>query len=156
MDYNFMDFINFINKEILNVIDVKGNFVKVETTTKDYLNKRGKRKGATHIFTLKDSRLVGESPVIFNITVLDVGNVYLYINKQKRATEKDNSFIAFKHLFFLWVANFIEETKANFKFADDSKGQFLERYTPNNIKKLGLEEKKIFYRTKFNKGDKTC
>lgn len=153
---SFMDFINFINKEVLNVVDVKGDYVKVETSTKDYLNKRGKKKGTTHIFNLKDSKIVGESPVIVNVSVLDVGNVYLYINIQKQATEKDNSFVAFKHRFFLWVVNFVEENKANFKFTADSVGQCLERYTPDNIKKLGLEEKKIFYRTKFNKGEKTC
>ena len=156
MQNSFIGFINFINKEVLNVVDVKGNYVKIEPKTKDYFNKRGKKKGTTHIFTLKDSRVLGESPVIFNITVLDVGNVYLYINKQKKATEKDNSFIAFKYRFFLDVVNFVENHKANFKFTEDSTGQSLERYTPANIIKLGLEEKKIFYRTKFNKGEKTC
>lgn len=156
MQNSFMDFINFINKEILNVVDVKGDYVKVETSTKDYLNKRGKKKGTTHIFTLKDSKIVGESPVIVNISVLDASNIYLYINIQKQPGEKDNSFIAFKHRFFWWVANFVEENKQNFKFTADSKEQCLEKYTPDNIKKLGLEEKKIFYRTKFNKGEKTC
>jgi hypothetical protein len=153
---NFIGFINFINKEVLNVVDVKGNYVKIEPKTKDYLNKRGKKKGTTHIFTLKDSRIVGESPVIFNITVLDAGNVYLYINKQKQAGEKDNSFVAFKYRFFLDVVNFVEENKANFKFTANSKEQCLEQYIPDNVKKLGLEENKIYYRTKFNKGEKKC
>ena len=156
MQNSFMGFINFINKEVLNVVDVKCNYVKIEPKTKDYLNKRGKKKGTTHIFTLKDSRIVGESPVIVNISVLDANNVYLYINIQKQATEKDNSFIAFKYRFFLDVVNFVEENKANFKFTEDSTGQCLETYTPANIIKLGLEEKKIFYRTKFNKGEQKC
>lgn len=148
MQNSFMDFIKNMD------VDLK--IFKIETKQKDYFNKRGKKKGTTHVFSLKDSSKLFEPPVIVNISVLDANNVYLYINKQQQPQETSSDFLVCKHLFFMDVYNFVEENKQNFKFMADSKGQFLERYTPDNIKKLGLEEKKIFYRTKFNKGEQKC